>query len=80
MMDKAARVGEVRARHGVPLEAVALQFILAHPAIASVIPGARSIQEVADNVRMVELRIPGAFWAELKSSGVIVEAAPTPRS
>ena len=66
MMDKAARIGEVCARHGVPLKAAALQFILAHPAIVSVIPGARSIQEVEDNVRMVELPIPGALWAELK--------------
>jgi D-threo-aldose 1-dehydrogenase len=45
-----------------------------------VIPGARSIQEVEDNARMVELRIPGAFWAELKSLGLIAEAAPTPSS
>ena len=29
---------------------------------------------------MVELRIPGAFWAELKSLGLIAEAAPTPRA
>ena len=57
MMDKAARIGEVCARHDVPLKAAALQFILAHPAIVSVIPGARSIQEVEDNARMVELRI-----------------------
>jgi len=80
MMDRAARIGEVCARHGVPLKAAALQFILAHPAIVSVIPGARSIQEVEDNVRMVELPIPGALWAELKGSGLIAQAAPTPRS
>ena len=80
MMEKAARIGKVCARHDVPLKAAALQFILAHPAIVSVIPGARSIQEVEDNVRMVELPIPGAFWAELKSSGLIAEAAPTPSS
>ena len=78
MMAKAARIGEVGARHDVPLKAAALQFILAHPAIVSVIPGARSIQEVEDNVRMVELPIPRAFWAELKSTGLITEAAPTP--
>jgi D-threo-aldose 1-dehydrogenase len=80
MMDRAARIGEVCARHGVPLKAAALQFILAHPAIVSVIPGARSIQEVEDNVRMVELPIPGALWAELKGSGLIAETAPTPGS
>ena len=79
MMDKAARIGEVCARHGVPLKAAALQFILAHPAIVSVIPGARSIQEVEENVRMVEHPIPAALWADLKDRGLIAAAAPTPR-
>jgi len=78
MMDKAARIGEVCARHGVPLKAAALQFILAHPAIVSVIPGARSIQEVEDNLRMVEHPIPAALWADLKDRELIA-AAPTPR-
>jgi D-threo-aldose 1-dehydrogenase len=78
MMDKARRISAVCARHQVPLKAAALQFILAHPAIASVIPGARSVAEVADNVRMMEYRIPAALWRELKQEGLIAEAAPTP--
>ena len=76
MMDKAARIGEVCAHHGVPLKAAALQFILAHPAIVSVIPGARSIEEVEDNARMVEHPIPAALWADLKDRGLIVATAP----
>ncbi|MGH7334260.1 MAG: aldo/keto reductase [Candidatus Rokuibacteriota bacterium] len=39
MMDKAARIESVCDRHHVPLKAAALQFILAHAAIVSVIPG-----------------------------------------
>ena len=78
MMDKAARIGAVCERHGVPLKAAALQFILAHPAIVSVIPGARSLAEVEENVRMVEFPIPPALWAELKDSGLIAAAAPIP--
>ena len=50
MLDKASRIAAVCERHGVPLKAAALQFILAHPAIASVIPGARSLAEVEENV------------------------------
>src|SRR5262245_26577161 len=68
MMDKAARIAAVCERHGVPLKAAALQFILAHPAIASVIPGARSVAEGEENVRLVELPIPGELWAELKKA------------
>jgi D-threo-aldose 1-dehydrogenase len=78
MLDKAARIAAVCARHDVPLKAAALQFILAHPAIVSVIPGARSLAEVEENVRMVEHAIPGALWTELKGTGLIAASAPTP--
>jgi len=78
MMDKAARIAQICERHRVPLKAAALQFILAHPAIASVIPGARSVAEVEENARMVELAIPGELWAELKQAGLIAAEAPTP--
>jgi D-threo-aldose 1-dehydrogenase len=60
------------------LKAAALQFILAHPAIVSVIPGARSLAEVEENARMVEFPIPAQLWAELKDAGLIAAAAPTP--
>lgn len=78
MMDRAARIADVCARHGVPLRAAALQFILAHPAIAAVIPGARSVEEVEENVRMVEEPIPAELWAELKERELIDRNAPTP--
>ena len=78
MMDKARRVAAVCERHHVPLRAAALQFILAHPAIASVIPGARSVAEVEENVALVEHPIPAALWADLKQDGLIADAAPTP--
>jgi D-threo-aldose 1-dehydrogenase len=78
MMDKAAHIAQVCERHQVPLKAAALQFILAHPAIASVIPGARSVAEVEENARMVELAIPGELWVELKKAGLIAAEAPTP--
>ena len=78
MMDKARRINAVCERYQVPLKAAALQFILAHPAIASVIPGARSVAEAGENVRMVECPIPADLWAELKQRGLIAAAAPTP--
>jgi D-threo-aldose 1-dehydrogenase len=78
MMDKARRIHAICTRHQVPLQAAALQFILAHPAIASVIPGARSIAEVEENVKMVAFPIPADLWAELKHAGLIDATAPTP--
>jgi D-threo-aldose 1-dehydrogenase len=78
MLDKARRIYAVCEHYGVPLRAAALQFILAHPAIASVIPGARSVAEVEENVQLVAHPIPTALWAQLKQEGLIAEAAPTP--
>jgi len=78
MLDKARRINAVCERYQVPLKAAALQFILAHPAIASVIPGARSAAEVEENVRMVEYPIPAELWADLKQQGLIAVAAPMP--
>jgi D-threo-aldose 1-dehydrogenase len=68
----------VCARHAVPLKAAALQFVLAHPAVASVIPGARSVAEVEENARMVEHPIPPALWADLKDADLLPAAAPVP--
>jgi D-threo-aldose 1-dehydrogenase len=78
MMDKARAIHAVCERHQVPLRAAALQFILAHPALASVIPGARSVSEVEENVQLIEFPIPPVLWAELKAEKLIAEAAPTP--
>jgi D-threo-aldose 1-dehydrogenase len=78
MMEKAQRINAVCTRYEVPLKAAALQFILVHPAIASVIPGARSVAEVEDNIRMVEFPIPAELWTALKQERLIAEAAPTP--
>ena len=78
MLDKARRINAICEQYQVPLQAAALQFILAHPAMASVIPGARSVAEVEDNIRMVECPIPVDLWAALKQQGLIAASAPTP--
>ena len=61
-------------RHGVALPAAALQFVLAHPLVASVIPGAVSAKEVGDNLRHLSASIPAAFWSDLKSKGLIEDS------
>ena len=75
------RVRQIEAvchRHGVALPSAALQFPLAHPAVVSVIPGARSVAELRQNVEHFRAPIPGQFRAELKSLGLIDAAAPVP--
>jgi D-threo-aldose 1-dehydrogenase len=64
--------------HDVALAAAALQFPMAHPAVASIIPGAAHAREVSQNVAWFQSEIPAAFWADLKAQGLIRADAPTP--
>jgi D-threo-aldose 1-dehydrogenase len=73
-----ARIERICAAHGVSLQAAAIQFPLAHPAMASVPAGYRSAAEVAGAIAACRERIPAAFWAELKHEGLIDGAAPVP--
>lgn len=75
---KVAGIERVCAAHGVSLAAAALQFVLAHPAVASVIPGAARPEEVRENLASFAAPIPAAFWADLKAEGLLVADAPVP--
>ncbi len=79
ILEKVARLESVAAHHEVPLKAAALQFPLAHPAVASVIPGARTAAEVEENVNMFSHPIPFAFWSELVAEKLLPEHAPIPK-
>ena len=78
LVERTRRIAAVCARHGVDLKAAALQFCMAHPAVAAVIPGARSPAEVTQNAAMMAQPIPVALWGELKHEGLLPEAAPVP--
>lgn len=76
-----ARVRAIEAicdAHGVPLAAAALQFPLAHPAVASVIPGISSAARVAQTLELYRADIPAAFWTELRAQGLVRDDAPLP--
>lgn len=75
---RARAIEAVCERHGVALGAAALQFPLAHPAVASVIPGLASIKEVEQTVERYETRIPAALWDELKAEYLLAADAPVP--
>ncbi len=75
---QARRLTEICVAHGVDLKAAALQFVLAHPAVATAVPGAQSIAELEQNIAMVEQEIPMAVWSDMRSAGLIPDHAPTP--
>jgi D-threo-aldose 1-dehydrogenase len=62
---RAQAMAAVCAGHGVPLKAAALQFPYRHPAVATVVTGARTAAELAENVALAELPIPERLWADL---------------
>ena len=75
---RVARIEAIADAHGVSLAAAALQFPLAHPAVASVIPGLGDARRVAQTLELYQAPIPSAFWTDLRSEGFIRPDAPLP--
>lgn len=75
---KVRNIETVCAAHGVSLQAAALQFPLAHPAVVSIIPGAARDSEVTQNMASLQSPIPAAFWSDLKAKRLVDPDAPTP--
>lgn len=78
VLGRVRRIESVCERHGVALPAAALQFCLAHPVVASVIPGLANPQQVRETLTYISAEIPAAFWEELRSEGIIAPDAPVP--
>jgi D-threo-aldose 1-dehydrogenase len=78
ILSRVARIEAVCLAHDVQLAAVALQFVLAHPAITTVIPGANAPGQVAGNLTLLQAEVPPALWADLKDAGLLPRHAPTP--
>ena len=56
--------------HGVDARAAALQYPLRHTAVAAVIPGVRSVEEVGINLDLMACDIPDALWRDLAAAGL----------
>ncbi len=78
LVAQARKLTEICNAHEVDLKAAALQFVLAHPAIATAVPGAQSITELEQNIAVVQQKIPAAVWSDMRSAGLIPDNAPTP--
>jgi len=75
------RVKEIAAicdSHKVPLPAAALQFPLAHVAVAAIIPGPRNAAEFRQNLALLSHPIPTALWSDLRQAGLLHPDAPVP--
>jgi D-threo-aldose 1-dehydrogenase len=77
VLARAAAIDEVCGRHGVPLAAAALQFPLAHPRVATVLVGPRTIDELAADLTLLDADIPAGLWRDLRRAGLLGDV-PTP--
>jgi D-threo-aldose 1-dehydrogenase len=78
LVERATRIRDVCTRHGVAIREAAIQFPLAHPAIAGVVAGVRSPEHLDDYPRAMRRSISDDLWAELRVEGLIAADAPVP--
>lgn len=76
ILERVRRIEAVCNAHSVPLIAAALQFVLGHPAVKTVIPGAVNAAEVEANIALLKTDIPAGLWSDLRSETLIRPDAP----
>ena len=77
---KVERIKAIAACHGVSVKAAALQFSLANPAVAAVIPGASRPERLAEDLQALNSVIPAAFWQDMRAEQLVSPFAPLPGS
>lgn len=75
---KVERLNRLCNKHNVSIKAVALQFSLAHPASAAIIPGASRPERIAEDHAALKEVIPSELWSELRAGGLVCPNAPLP--
>jgi D-threo-aldose 1-dehydrogenase len=78
ILDKVARIKAIADRHGVSMKAAGLQFALAYPAVAAVIPGASKPGRIVEDSAALAEQIPTDFWYEIRQTGLVNPEAPLP--
>jgi D-threo-aldose 1-dehydrogenase len=75
LIERRDRLARAVREFDVALEAAALQFPLAHPAVASVLMGCRTPEEVRANLAHFAAPIPAELWPRLVADGLLDERA-----
>jgi D-threo-aldose 1-dehydrogenase len=78
ILAKVAAIKAIADRYGISMKAAGLQFSLANPAVAAVIPGASRPQRIAEDTAALNEAIPADFWRELREAVLVNPAAPLP--
>ncbi len=70
LLERTRKIADVCGRHGVALRVAALQYPLLHPAVASVVAGAATPDQVRANASAFEVAVPDALWQQLRDEGL----------
>lgn len=71
IVSKVEQIKRIAAAHGVDVKAAALQFSLANPAVAAVIPGSSRPGRIAEDVAALSAVIPAAFWQAMREAKLV---------
>jgi D-threo-aldose 1-dehydrogenase len=77
-LGRARRMGELCAEHDTPLPAAALQLVAAHPAVTTMLIGARDSSELGLDLDLVSRPIPAELWSAFHEAGLLSPDVPTP--
>jgi D-threo-aldose 1-dehydrogenase len=69
LVERARALQLVCESFGVPLPAAAVQFVMRHPAVSTVLVGARSASEINDDVDYANASLPDDLWPALEAVG-----------
>ncbi|MCM3153602.1 aldo/keto reductase [Priestia megaterium] len=78
IMAKVEKIKAIADRHQISIKAAAVQFSLANPAVAAVIPGASRPERIAEDKAALNSAIPAAFWEEMREQKLVAPHAPLP--
>ncbi len=81
--DIIARVEAIAAvcrEHDAPIQAAALQFPMAHPAVVSCVAGAQNPGQLRQNAAWFAQPLPAALWEDLARRGLLDSRAPRPQT
>ncbi|WP_408056847.1 aldo/keto reductase [Streptomyces huasconensis] len=78
LLERARALRALAERHGTTLRAAALAFPFGHPAVAAVLVGIHTPEQVDDAAAQFASEVPADFWREAREGGLLPPEVPVP--
>jgi D-threo-aldose 1-dehydrogenase len=75
---RALEIAALCRKYEVALPAAAVQFVLAHPAVTSVLIGTTNPAHLRHDLAHAATPLPGEFWHDLRDAGLVAPGSPLP--